>query len=82
MSEVIMNDTPAFPQERTLGDGSHEECEGLTIRDYFAAKAMPVILQHLLVQGEKEPILMSVVIDNSVDFAFKIADSMLEERLQ
>jgi len=40
-----MNDQPAFPQERTLPCGSHEECEGLSIRDYFAAKAMVAYMQ-------------------------------------
>jgi hypothetical protein len=30
---------PAFPQERTLECGSIEECEGLSMRDYFAAHA-------------------------------------------
>lgn len=35
---------PAFPQERTLPCGSHEECEGMTLRDYFAAKAMQAYL--------------------------------------
>ena len=30
---------PAFPQERTLEDGSHQECEGISIRDYFAIRA-------------------------------------------
>ena len=60
---------PAFPQERTLPCGSHEECEGMTLRDYFAAKAM----QALIEKHDESPVEISLE-------AYEIADAMLKER--
>ena len=60
---------PAFPQERTLPCGSHEECEGMTLRDYFAAKAM----QALIEKYDESPVEISLE-------AYEIADAMLKER--
>ena len=31
---------PAFPHEYKYGDGTAHRCDGMTLRDYFAAKAM------------------------------------------
>ena len=60
---------PAFPQERTLPCGSHEECEGMTLRDYFAAKAM----QALIEKYDESPVEISLE-------AYEIADAMLKQR--
>lgn len=49
---------PAFPQERTLECGSIEECEGLSMRDYFAAAALqgmlanPKLEKQIIQQGQ------------------------------
>jgi hypothetical protein len=49
---------PAFPQERTLDCGSLEECEGLSMRDYFAAAALqgllanPKLEKQIIQQGQ------------------------------
>jgi hypothetical protein len=67
-------DKPAFPQTRTLPDGSHEECEGLTMRDYFAAK----VLQALITRESNmhpNPLMYAGA-------AYDIADAMLEARKQ
>jgi len=64
---------PAFPQIRTLPDGSHEECEGLTMRDYFAIN----ILQGLLSSPHADP---SIAIERYAKKSYVIADVMLEER--
>lgn len=66
-----MSNEPAFPQERVLPDGSHEECEGLSVRDYFAAKAM----QGLLASDTFAPV------SEFVRRAYEIADAMMEERI-
>ena len=62
---------PAFPQERTLPCGSHEECEGMTLRDYFAAKAM----QALIEKYDESPVEISLE-------AYEFADAMLKAREQ
>ncbi len=31
---------PAFPHEYKYGDGTAQRCDGMTLRDFFAAKAM------------------------------------------
>lgn len=61
---------PAFPQTRTLPCGSHEECEGLTLRDYFAAQAM----QALLAADYQSPC------DGCAIDAYQMADAMLKAR--
>jgi len=60
---------PAFPQERTLPCGSHEECEGMTLRDYFAARAM----QALIEKFDESPVEISLE-------AYEFADAMLKQR--
>jgi hypothetical protein len=70
---------PAFPQIRTLPDGSHEECEGLTMRDYFAAKALQGLLANPKLQERilKEGGCRSGWIETS---AWAFADEMIKAR--
>jgi len=64
-----MNDIPAFPQYKYHPDPfSH----GMTLRDYFAAKAMQGMLSEN--SGIRYPT------DELVDFAYKVADAMLKAR--
>lgn len=60
---------PAFPSHGTMGE---VVCEGMTLRDYFAAKAMQAMLV-----GDAE---MFGPAGRLVKNAFAIADSMLAER--
>jgi hypothetical protein len=72
---------PAFPQVRTLPCGSHEECEGLSVRDYFAAKAM----QALLASGEADVILETTDSDwpeSIANDSYVMADAMLKARTE
>ena len=39
-----MNDTPAFPL--ATSSGSNTEVNGMTLRDYFAAKAMQALIDN------------------------------------
>ena len=62
-----MKNIPAFPNNFTI-----EKYQGMTLRDYFAAKAL---------QG----LLASEVNDSMQEFisrSYKIADAMMEERLK
>jgi hypothetical protein len=72
-----MNNPPAFPSgnEVTLGNWRSSGHSGMTLRDYFAAKAMPVLatqfysLNQQLSEGSV-PELVSKV-------AYEFADAML-----
>ena len=61
---------PAFPNEGFNGWG--EPFKGMTLRDYFAAKAMQsVIDQQDVFRGE---------VDNTAWLAYRIADAMMKAR--
>jgi hypothetical protein len=56
---------PAFPSHGSMGEVAHE---GMTLRDYFAAKAMQALMTRYA-YDEKLP-----------DRAYKYADAMLKAR--
>lgn len=70
---IGQNDQPAFPQERTLPCGSPEECEGLSIRDYFAAKAMQAYMANEVWRPE--------VFKLAAQTSYQLADAMMKERI-
>jgi hypothetical protein len=63
-----MNNPPAFPVFPDTSGGHAAAFQGMTLRDYFAAKAMPY--------------LMSAYedIDAIAGVAYKVADAMLKAR--
>jgi hypothetical protein len=63
-----MNDIPAFPIVVDYGDGVKYQT-GMTLRDYFAAKAMQALL------GYEESTLQ-----NDAEVAYQMADAMMKER--
>jgi len=65
-----MKDIPAFP--RPHSGTSQFAQEGMTLRDYFAAKAMQGMLSEN--SGIRYPT------DELVDFAYKVADAMMKAR--
>jgi len=71
---------PAFPvHPDILGASIHEDWRGMTMRDYFAAKAM----QGLLATGEADEILRTTDMDWTeaiADSSYAMADAMLRER--
>ena len=72
-----MNDTntggPAFPCEWDYIKSNREAANGMTLRDYFAAKAM---------QGLMVDIPDAVQFVYVADSAYKMADAMLKAREQ
>jgi hypothetical protein len=66
-----MKDIPAFPIVVDYGDGVKYQT-GMTLRDYFAAKAMQGMLSEN--SGIRYPT------DELVDFAYKVADAMMKAR--
>ncbi len=67
-----MNDIPAFPRPHS-GNSRFTEV-GMSLRDYFAAKAMQGMLSEN--SGIRYPT------DELVDFAYKVADAMMKAREQ
>jgi hypothetical protein len=68
-----MNNPPAFPS--TIIDGTVHN-DGMTLRDYFAAKAMAAIIgSPQFVAGHEDNAKQRVA-----EHAYATADAMLEER--
>lgn len=63
---------PAFPCETIHPCGSHEQVDGLSIRDYFAAKAMMGL--------GCNPNHVSMTDDEIARWSYNLADSMLKAR--
>lgn len=83
MSEKIYNGGPAFPTGSWEYDGQNNvlpyQEEGMTLRDYFAAKAMPSVYSGYCESARKlgfdEDWELGVAID-----AYRMADAMLKAR--
>ena len=69
MSNKIVNDEPAFPVTIEKGLG----CEGMSLGDYFAAKAMHALITGTSMWREDDGIYLARA-------AYAIADAMLEAR--
>jgi hypothetical protein len=65
-----MNNPPAFP----IGSGDMRDPTGMTLRDYFAAKAMQELMTY-----KDRPIYLRPVDEVAID-AYEMADAMLEAR--
>ena len=53
-----------------------EPCSGMSLRDYFAAKAMPIVFSEHFVEWSA----IDGEVSSFVRYAYEIADAMLEER--
>ncbi|QDX22156.1 hypothetical protein FP568_13405 [Pandoraea pnomenusa] len=73
MSE-INNGGPAFPCE--YEGSTRADASGMTLRDYFAAKAMEGLLARQFTKDEKGRPFVEWV----VEFSFEMADAMLRAR--
>lgn len=72
---------PAFPHEYKFGDGTSNRHDGMTLRDYFAAKAFQVIMSQVLEAAAKEGITLPI--EKWEYFAtscYGAADAMLKAR--
>lgn len=64
-----------FPVKMDMGDGSKIEGMGMSLRDYFAAKAM----QGILVNTERNEFSFGKV-DEIASKSYELADAMLRAR--
>jgi hypothetical protein len=69
---------PAFPIDAELcQDLTIEEQRGMTLRDYFAAKAMQAFIHGFSYREDKDNI---VIPNNLSQHAYEMADAMLKAR--
>ena len=68
---------PAFPRPASEAHqhGMHKPQEGMTLRDYFAAKGMQAFLDQLIKQGWHSDDLETVA-----KTSYRMADAMLKAR--
>jgi hypothetical protein len=71
---VIMNNPPAFPQYVINNGGAYVD-GGMTLRDYFAAKAMQAVITGYATQNKVDSYS-----DYWAGFAYEMADAMLMAR--
>jgi hypothetical protein len=77
---------PAFPVALNPGEGFNKDCmgpaDGMTLRDYFAAKAIPIVAQRFnFSRGDLSGEYIAVESFESIAFdAYLLADAMLQER--
>jgi hypothetical protein len=72
-----MKTLPAFPTDPT----SHNECDtGMTLRDYFAAKAMQVLMTETDGINDDNPDYPRWQSNEVAELAYEQADAMLEAR--
>ena len=71
---------PAFPCDNIYtGNGNFHNAEGMTLRDYFAAKAMPSVISDWLSTGDiPDPEIAEVIARD----CYMVADAMLKAREQ
>jgi len=67
-----MNNPPAFPRPASEAHqhGMHKPQDGMSLRDYFAAKALHYCLKNCFTT------------EGAVEDAYKVADAMLKAREQ
>jgi hypothetical protein len=68
-----MSGGPAFPHEYKYGDGTAQRADGMTLRDYFAAKAMQSVISAALPKGSLE-------FSDAAKAGYNFADAMLAAR--
>jgi hypothetical protein len=74
---------PAFPSTNAIATASGVMTQGhpgMTLRDYFAAKAMQSVIDGSWPDLQLKPKDKLTPVENSALFAYEIADAMLKAR--
>ena len=86
-----MTDIPAFPLEMVYTQ-ENERFNGMLLRDYFAAKALPICYQYWIndfyhpdfpdagIRNEQGKMDLSDIRELIAEDAYALADAMLEQR--
>ena len=76
-----MNNEPAFPVGRDVTQDQFAPSSGMTLRDYFAAKAMQANLNSFMSYGDNaEESLTRAAAKEIAAESYKMADAMMEAR--
>ncbi len=76
-NQPINDGGPAFPSDQACASWQcRKPSSGMTLRDYFAAKAMPAVLKELWQQGEHS----SPIPPLAAKFSYEMADAMLKAK--
>ena len=67
-----MNNPPAFPSQSVYIEDQETNSRGMTLRDYFAARAMQSYMSRQLIDGFDEDVIS--------EMAYKVANAMLIAR--
>jgi hypothetical protein len=70
MDSILGDGDPAFPQKEPLTS----DCHGMSLRDYFAAKAMQGLLAQSMGTALGSPV------EEAAAYAYAMADAMLKAR--
>ena len=70
MSEKVKTGGLAFPLP--MGSETTQGSEGMTLRDYFAAKVIAALIPKLMQNPH--------AIESATEYAYKVADAMLEAK--
>ena len=90
MSDTNINGGPAFPASYYTDDGEFAKRDGMTLRDYFAAKAMHALIVEPPWGEGSSSTLLACTKDFCGDepcgrfalAAYRMADAMLAERMK
>lgn len=87
MAKDVENDIPAFPIGRDVTQDQFAPHIGMTLRDYFAARAIHALITEPLDDAQITSLAChwtseskKTGIDRYAECAYKIADAMLKER--
>jgi hypothetical protein len=90
MSETNDNGGPAFPQTPVMADGRVDwpcsygpDLDGMSLRDYFAARALPMVLNRSFEHGQKlidNGLTPDQIASEAAKMSYAIADEMLKAR--
>ena len=75
MNYAQMQNAPAFPVSFKWGKGLHQY-NGMTLRDYFAAKAMQAVMTDSMNHNDGGAVYYTEV----AEISYEMADAMLEAR--
>jgi len=75
-----MTSPPAFPTTTYYDDRPNGSVDGMTLRDYFAAKALPAVID-AYIQCNGYVIGTDHIVWNAPIIAYKLADAMLRARV-
>jgi hypothetical protein len=78
-----MKDIPAFPVFPETGVGHASAFQGMTLRDYFAAKAMQVVMPSVIAELQRKSYSdekTKLLKNTSAEACYGMADAMMKAR--